>query len=390
MARQIAVGLDIGSYQIKVVVSEDAGDGGKTPPRIIGTGMSESRGLHHGYIVNVPEASQCIKDALREAEKTAGNRIRRVFLGVGGIGLEAVAGQGSAIVSRGDNEVTELDLEKVRASATQNLGKNSRDNRRIIQSIALGYKLDGKDVYGRPVGMRGVKLEGKFLFITFLNQHFEDMREAIEAAGAEIEDATASPIAASLVSLTKQQKAAGCVLANIGSETTSILVFDNGLPISLEVLPIGANAITNDIALGLRIPLEEAEQLKRGAITGYPVPKKKLEDIIAARLSDIFDLIEAHLKKIDRNGLLPAGIILTGGGGSIGSIETMAKAALRIPARIGAPFVPSGGKTQIKDGSWAVAYGLSLWGLSGEETSMGNPIKALTNMLEKAVRPFLP
>src|SRR3989344_8937120 len=258
MARQIAVGLDIGSYQIKVVASEDAGDGGKTPPRIIGTGMSESRGLHHGYIVNIPEASLCIKDALREAEKTAGTRIRRVFLGVGGIGLEAVVGLGSAIVSRGDNEVTELDLEKVRTSATQNLGKSARDNRRVIQSIALGYKLDGKDIYGRAAGMRGVKLEGKFLFITFLNQHFEDMREAIEAAGAEIEDATASPIAASLVSLTKQQKAAGCVLANIGSETTSILVFDNGLPISLEVLPIGSNAITNDIALGLRIPLEEA------------------------------------------------------------------------------------------------------------------------------------
>ena len=389
MARHTAVGIDIGSYQIKVVASEDLGDG--STPRIVGSGIAESRGLHHGYIVNVPEASECIRKALNEAEKTLGNKIRRVFLGVGGVGLEAVVASGTAVVSRGDADITALDVTKAREAAQAAIPKSALQNRRVVQSVPLSYKIDGKDVLGRPTGMHGLKLEEKVLFLTYLEQHFEDLREAVEGAGVEVEDVMASPLAASLVSLTKQQKMAGCVLANIGSETVSIVVFDKNMPISLEVLPIGSTDVTNDIALGLRIPLEEAEQLKRGAIVGYPVSKKKLEDIISARLSDIFELVEAHLKKIDRNGLLPAGIIVTGGGGSSSSIEALARSSLRLPARIGTLSSPAGSKVQIKDASWAVAFGLSLWGLSGgDDGGSGFSLKALKELILRGTRPFLP
>jgi len=198
-----------------------------------------------------------------------------------------------------------------------------------------------------------------------LENHLNDLIEAVEDAGIQVADVVASPIAGSFVSLTKTQKIAGCVLANIGAETVSIVVYENGIPISLEVFPIGSTDITNDIALGLKVPLDEAESIKLGSVTRTSYPKKKLDDIISARLSDMFELIEAHLSKIGRSGLLPAGIVITGGGSGIGHIEDIARSSLQIPSKIGKLEVANGGK--IQDSSWAVAHGLALAGLLSED-----------------------
>ncbi|MEK7120603.1 MAG: cell division FtsA domain-containing protein, partial [Patescibacteria group bacterium] len=182
--------------------------------------------------------------------------------------------------------------------------------------------------------------------------------------GVEIEDIVPSPIVAAEAVLTKTQKIAGCVLVNIGAETVSIIVYENDTPISIKVFPIGGTDITNDIALGLQIPLEEAEQLKIGGVIGANFSRKKLEEIVVARLSDIFELIENHLKKIGKNGLLPAGIILSGGGSGINTIEDLAKASLRLPSQSANLKTLSNFKNSIKDSTWAVAYGLCIFGLS--------------------------
>src|SRR3989338_5629844 len=329
MSKNISVGIDIGSYQIKVVVSEAVREKEKISPKIVGVGYAESRGLRHGYILNQEEAASSLRIALEQAEKASGVKIRKAFVSVGGVGLSGVTSNGTIIISRADYEISELDIRKVTEASLTEIPKAVSVNRKVMHTVPIQFKVDGKAVYGKPLGMKGTKLEVKTLFITCLENHFNDLVETLGETGIEVEDVVAAPIAASLVTLSKTQKIAGCVLANIGSETVSIAVFENSIPISIEVFPFGGNDITNDIALGLKIPLEEAEDLKRGTIVGTVYPRKKLEDIIAARLSDIFELIEAHLKKIDRNGLLPAGIILTGGGGSIGSIEALAKAALR-------------------------------------------------------------
>jgi cell division protein FtsA len=217
--------------------------------------------------------------------------------------------------------------------------------------------------------MKGKKLEGKILFITCLTQHLDDLVEAVGDAGVEVQDIVASPIAASLVTLSKSQKIAGCILANIGAETLSLVVYENNLPISLEVFPIGSTDITNDIALGMRLSIEEAEAIKRGTSSDTVVSKKKLDEIIIARLRDMFDLIESHLKKIDRNGLLPAGIIITGGGSGLTTIEELAKSILRLPSRIGRLGLTGG--DDIKDATWSIAYGLCLLGLGSESDDNG-------------------
>jgi cell division protein FtsA len=209
-----------------------------------------------------------------------------------------------------------------------------------------------------------------------------DLIAAVNEAGIEVEDIMVAPIAAGFVTLSRAQKVAGCILANIGAETVSIAVFENNVPTSLEVFPIGSTDITNDIALGLKVPLEEAEQIKIGAITGASFPRKKLEEIVAARLYDIFELIETHLRKIGRNGLLPAGIVITGGGSSLNSIDILAKAALKLPSRIGS-IGTLDGKSSFKDATWAVAYGLCIWGHYTEE---GPEIDTSVEFLKKSWR----
>lgn len=389
MARQIAVGIDVGTHQVKVVVAEwlsEKLERDKEFPKIIGTGSAESRGLRHGYIINTSDTTESIKIAVAKAEASSGIKIKRAFISVGGVGLEAVIGSGNILISRGDNEVTALDLEKIIESAKSSLPQSLTLNRKIIHNVPLSYKIDGKEVLGnRPVGLKGVRLEGKVLFVTTLEQHFESLVEAIEEAGIEVEDAMAAPLSGSLVSLTKTQKMAGSVLANIGAETVSIIVFENGLPISLEIFPIGSSDITNDIALGLRVSLEEAERVKLGAVIGTSYSKKKFDDIVTAKLSDIFELIEAHLKKIGRNGLLPAGIIITGGGSGLSSIEDLAKAYLKIPSKISLVSVPHPVRNQIRDASWAVAYGLCIWGFSGDDSS-GSAYGEITGISKKLIK----
>jgi len=217
-----------------------------------------------------------------------------------------------------------------------------------------------------------------------------------------VEDVMASPLAASFVTLSKTQRIAGCVLANIGAETVSIVVFENDKAISMEVFPIGSNDITNDIALGLKIPIEQAERIKIGLQNqagGNKIqdfPRKKLDEIVGARLSDIFELIEAHLKKIGRNGLLPAGIIITGGGSSISTIEDLAKSSLKLPSK--KPDVRfESAKGPIKDSGWAVAYGLCIVAFTTEEAEiigmsphLRHMVKNTKNSIWAWIKQFLP
>lgn len=356
MARSIITGIDIGTYNVKVVIAHGSEKNEKGMPKILGVGMAEARGLRHGYVVNMADVSESVKLAMAEAEKRAGVKVKKAFLAVGGIGLGSVASSSSLIISRADLEITPLDVQKVMAQCEKDIAPSAILNKKIIHSIPLQYKIDGKATLGKPEGQKGSKFEVKMLYVTCLEHHLNDLIQAVEEAGVSVEDVMASPIAASLITLSKSQKIAGCVLANIGAETVSIAVFENNAPASLEVFPIGSTDITNDIALGLKVPLEEAEQIKIGAITGSSFPRKKLEEIVQARLSDIFELIEAHLKKIGRNGLLPAGIVIIGGGSGLNGIEEMAKTALRLPARLAG-----------KDSSLAVAYGLCVLGTHTDE-----------------------
>lgn len=390
--KRIITGVDVGTHTVRVVITEHTQ--GMGLPRILGMGKAESRGLRHGYIINIADATKSIRVAVLEAEQMANVRVREVYLSVGGIGLEGTQTTGAAIISRADSEIGNSDVDRAHHACEQNLSQPA--NKKILHAIPIEYIIDSKKVYGRPSGMRGLKLEAKCLIVTCLDQHLNDLEHAVEEAGIEIIDVCASPIAASFVALTKAQKMAGCVLANFGAETLSLVVYEEGIPISLEVFPIGSTDITNDIALGLKIPLEEAELVKLGK-GGMQFPKKKLNDIILSRLEDMFDLVIAHLKKIGKHELLPAGIVLTGGGSGIETIEDFARGAMRLPSKIpliNLDFANNAKlKQQVKNTSWFVAYGLAIWGVTNDRPVLASGDHLLRRIKEsfgKLVKQLLP
>ncbi|MDZ7726019.1 MAG: cell division protein FtsA [Candidatus Campbellbacteria bacterium] len=392
MTKNIAVGIDIGTYNVKVAIAEKSVQNGKVVPRLIATGFAESKGLRHGYIINSSEAVKSIRKAVKQAEKTAGVEVGRAYVSMGGISLEGNTSVGSTVITHPDMEISEEDAQAALNASERTLPRALTLNKKILHTIPIQYKIDGRDVLGRPNGMRGSKLEVKSLFITCLEQHLNDLIQAVEDVGIEVEDVVAAPIAASFVSLTKTQKIAGCVLANIGAETVSIVVYENSIPISLEVFPSGSNDITNDIALGLKVPIEEAEKIKLGHATGVGYPKDQIEGIVAERLKEIFLLVEAHLSKIGKNELLPAGIIISGGGSGLGSVQEIAKATLDLPSMIARSEIIYTSRNQIKDATWSVAYGLCILDFSteSESKSRGSGILKRIGGIFRWLKQFLP
>lgn len=389
----IVTGIDIGTYHVKVVIAERADDP-RMPPRILGTGYAESRGVKQGYIVSVPEVSRSVAAAVLQASKAARVKVKRCYLSVGGVGLDEAFSRGETVVERGDSTITERDLPRAIKASETALPPATTLNRKILHTIPLKLSVDGARVMGRsPAGMKGVRLSVETLFITCLERHVHDLVAAVEEAGLEVEDVVAAPLAASFIALSKMQKRVGCVLANIGAETLSIIVFEDNTPTSIKVFPVGASDITNDLALGLRISPEEAESLKSGAVLNSPYPKKKVDDLIARRVQDMFKLVEAHLKKIDKDELLPAGIILTGGGSALHTVADLAKAVLRLPSRTASLAEGTAAKMQLRDSSWAVAYGLTVWGFSegGElEVHESSTITETLKSLWRSFKKFLP
>lgn len=390
MTKPIYTGIDIGTYHVKVVIAAPAETPG-APMHIIGTGLSSSKGMRHGYILDGTEASKAIREALVRAKGAAKTVVKRARIAVGGAGLDEIKSSATITLTASSGIVTEAALSRA-LRESQSQASSRLVNRTVIHTIPLGYKVDGQPVLGSPAGLQGTKLSVETLIVTLLSQHYDDLIEAVEAAGVEVEGVMASPLAASLVTLTKQQKTAGVVLANIGAETLSVVVFDNDIPVSIKVFPTGASDITNTIALSFQIPLNEAEQLKRGAVTGSDIPQKKMDVLISAKLKEMFTLVNAHLKSIGRQRLLPAGIVITGGGSGLTSAAGIAREVLRIPSQNGQIGILARASTV--DATWAVAAGLCRWAyaedLGGRTSSLAEILGGGWSTIKKGIRSLLP
>lgn len=388
--RKFYAGIDIGTYHVKVVVATPP-ESAELPMQIIGTGSAASRGMRHGYIIDAGEATKSVREALARASAAAKVSIKSARVALGGIGLDEIRSSGEVTLTQSGGIVTERDVERAeRESEKRAVSKLS--NRSIMHTIPLEFRVDGVKVFGKPTGLQGTKLAVDTLIITMLTKHHDDLIEAVESAGVEVEDVMVSPLAASLVTLAAAQRMAGVVLSNIGAETLSVIIFDNDVPISIKVFPVGSSDITNTIALSFQIPPTEAEQMKRGAITGSDISPKKMNAIIAARLKDMFMIVDAHLKSIGRNRLLPAGIVITGGGSGLASAADIARTVLRLPSQVG--LVGNLSRTGGADATWAVAYGLCRSAYeddAGERGhSLGEIIKHAVESIKQVARSLLP
>src|SRR3989344_710644 len=390
MAQKYYAGIDIGTHYVKVVVAVPL-QNPDSPMHILATATSASKGMRHGYIVDGKEMARVVYDTVTRAASAARVPLRSARVAVGGISLEEIRSSADSSLASSGGIVTERDIERVLAESEKRASARLV-NRTVVHVIPLEFRLDGVPVQGRPFGLQGTKLSVDTLLITILTQHHDDLVEAVEAAGVEVEGIMAAPLAASLVTLSKAQKTAGVCLANIGAETTSLIIFDNDLPISLKVFPVGSSEVTHAIALSFQVPLAEAEQLIRGAVTGSSIPPGKMNTVIAGRLKELFGLINTHLKPIKRDRLLPAGIVITGGGAGLGAALEVARTTLKLPSQIGLPAMSA--RISTLDATWAVALGLCRWGFAedrmGRQHSLGELIGRMMEAIRHLFRSLLP
>jgi len=378
MAREhIFVGLDIGSSTIRVVVGKQESELGT--PSIIGVGEAPSTGIRRGVIVDIDEAVSSIAEALEKAERMTGLSIDHAVVSVGGAQITSQESHGVVAVARADGEITESDVVRV-VDASQAISIPA--NREVLHVIPKNFTVDGQTGIKDPVGMSGIRLEVDSQIIQASVPFIKNLTKAILQAGLEIDDLVLAPLAASQAVLTKKQKELGVALIDMGGGTTGMVVFEEGDLVTTTILPIGSMHVTNDLAIGLRTSVDTAEKIKLqyGHAETREVKKdveidlskidkqeegrvssKHVAEIIEARLEETFDLINKELKKINKDGQLPAGVILTGGGAKLPGVVELAKKQLRLPVIVGLPGVVTTVIDRVNDPSFATAVGLVLW-----------------------------
>jgi cell division protein FtsA len=374
----ITVGLDIGSSQIRMIVAAKE----EERWRVLGTSKVPCNGLRKGIVVDIEETTKSINKAAEIAERIAGVPIEKAVVNISGNHVGVQHSRGVVAVSRADGEVSPEDVERVLAAAQAIISPENAANREIIHVIPRSYSLDNQADIRDPVGMNGMRLEVDALIVTGSIPFIRNLSKCLSQAGIEIEGVVATPLAAAESVLNRRQKELGVVVVDIGVGTTDIAVFEEDQLLYASTLPVGAGHITNDIAIGLKTSIDVAEKVKLeyGAAMAKDVsPKKEINlsrlskneegsikakeiaEIIEARMEEIFTLVNKELRKIKRDGMLPAGVVLTGGGAKLPGIVDLAKKELHLPAQIGFPLRMEGVGDSLDDPSFAVATGLVLW-----------------------------
>ena len=382
MSKNIVTGIDIGSHSVKVAIAQTQENGA---PLILGLGMAPTYGLKDGYIVNTKEVVRSLKKALSKAEQQANVEVDAAYLAVGGVGLSSIRSHAELAIARADGKINQEDIDRLLKKATEKV-KRHLSNRVVLHTIPIKYYVDKEEWVGDPVGLKANKLAADVLIVYVIEPHLDNMYKALDELEIEVLDTLASPIAASLVLLSREQKEVGCALANIGAQTVSLIVYEDSVPISLQVFPMGSSDITNDLALKLQVPLKDAEDLKTGKLR-LDIPQKKVDEIISARLKEMFSIIKSHLQEIGRDGLLPAGVVLTGGGVGVAKVKDLARAALRLPSELANLKVPG---STVKDSTWAVAYGLCLYGSGQALEKKARKINGIKQMISNVLKHFIP
>lgn len=374
-------GVDIGSQSIRVAVGQlSQSSPTDRSVQIIGAVEVPSEGVQRGVITSIEEVVSSLANALETAEKVSGVPIEHVWVGLSGTNIIAQDSKGVVAVARSDSEITEEDVARaLEASKTVATPLNFE----IIHVLPRSFAVDGQTGVKDPVGMTGIRLEVDTKIIYAATAHIKNISKAVYRTGVNIDDFVLSVIAAGDVVLTGRQKELGAVVINIGNSTTSLVVYEEGDILHTAVLPVGAGHITNDLALGLKTPIDVAERVKveygqcmavglskkdlinladLGAGQSETVSRYYIGQIIEARVSEILEKVDAELTKIGRSGLLPAGAYFVGGGARLGGLVELAKEELRLPCALGYPLNVESISDKVQDIAFCSAIGLVRWG----------------------------
>jgi len=406
------VGLDVGSTSIKVAVASKSHESNTSKAHIIGAVEQDSEGINRGIITNIEDAVASVSKALDKAEKLTGLPMEKAWISISGGHILSQISKGVVAVSKTDGEIREEDYERALEAAK---AVTTPPNYEILHVIPKSFTVDGQSGIKDPIGMTGVRLEVETYIIMGLSSQIKNLTKCVYQTGLDIEDVVLGILATSEAVVTNRQKELGVAVINIGGATTSLAVFEQGDLLTTSILPLGSEHITSDIAIGLRTSIDAAEaiKLKYGIASAKDIEKKSefdlkefddqeeglisrkyLGEIIEARVEEILDKIDAELKKIDRSGALPAGIILTGGGAKLPKIVDVCKRKLRLPAALGYPYDITSVIDKVNDLSFTTAVGLVKWGshLGVQKKGMARfkSVAGLTKKMEKWFKSLMP
>jgi len=375
--------IDVGTTKVCSIMATPGQGGGL---QVLGVGVTHTRGLHKGLVVNITEAKESIRASVRKAEQASGLTMESVYVGVTGRHITSLNKKGVVSIARGDRLVRPDDLKRVLRTARSFTIPNDR---KLLHVIPRNYAIDGQVGVKNPVGLHGFRLDVETHVITAAVSSVQNLVKCIRGSNLEIEDLILEPLASSEAVLRPDERDAGVVLADIGGGTTDIAIFKNGSIWHTAILPVAGYQITRDIAIGLGLPFDVAEQMKRkyGSVmplydgvdeeattmsmeNGYGVSYQDLNDIVRARVEEILKLIALELPS-DYAKEVPAGMVLTGGCANLKGIETLGQEVLGLPVRIGVPSGVYGIADILPDPAYATGVGLLLWGSrrhAGEES----------------------
>ncbi len=403
MDEPIVVGIDIGTTKTCTLVARVEGE---RSLRILGVGIEPSQGIRKGTVVDLTAATQSVARSIEKAERSSGLEITSALVSLAGSHVSSVNSRGVVGISGRviDGDDVARALEAAQAVAIPH-------NREVIHVIQRGFVIDGQDGIRMPIGMHGYRLEVEAHIITAAQSTVENLRQCVSSSGVEVSQFVLNPLASAEVVLSETERQMGAVVCDIGGGTTDLAIYIDGDVWHTMVLAVGGNHITSDIAHGLRLPVSQAEDVKKqygNAIEGevgedeffsvrtfseekpMQVSRKELAHIIEARVEEIFLLVLQEIKRSGYDGLLPAGMVLTGGSSLLPGIRTLASNVLGVPVRIARPENLVGLTDQLGSPAYSTSVGLLYWALlmneagplvGGGSHGKGAPVD-LTNIKE--------
>lgn len=403
----IVVGLDIGTHKICTIVGEVHPD----DIYVVGLGIEPSRGMKKGVVNDVQALTAAVAASVHKAEKTSGFQIQSAFVSVAGSHIQSMTSRGMTGIM-GSRSVRQEDLDKALDAARAIAIPH---NREILHVVPRSYTLDGQDGVRNPLGMHCFRLEVDAHIITAATTSLANIEQAAETAGVTVDRFILNPLAAGDAVLTDQEREMGVVVVDIGGGTSDIAMFIEGTVWHTAVIPIGGNHITNDITYWMRVPVELAEEVKMqhghashktvspldtfmvesfGDSPPHEVSRKELSNVIEARIEEIFESVQKEMKRSGYDGLLRAGVVLTGGVAQLPGISDVAARVLNCPVRVGKPERLTGMADALKSPAFATSVGLLRVGLSLDtdlereperkpKGSAGNVVESMLKMFRK-------
>jgi cell division protein FtsA len=381
--KELIVALDIGTSKIVAVVAELTPAGRM---EILGIGSQESRGLKKGVVVNIESTVDTISRVVQEVELMADCKVKEVYTGIAGSHIRSFNSNGMVAIK--DKEVTPMDVERVIETAQ---AMPIPADQQILHILTQEFIIDGQDGVKEPIGMSGIRLEVKVHIVTGAVSAAQNIVKCVRRCGLEVMDLVLQPLASSYAVLSEDEKDLGVCLVDIGGGTTDIAIFTQGAIRHTAVLPIAGDQITNDIAMALRTPTQDAEDLKLRygvALQQMADPEEMFEvpgigergprrlsrlalaDVIEPRVSELFELVQAELRRSGYEELLTSGVVLTGGSSVMRGMVELAEEIFHLPVRVGVPVYTGNLSDVLRSPRYATAMGLLMEGIAQRKRGM--------------------